>query len=481
MTFPAKSFSKKFLARAAFAAFGAFATAGTARAADETAPAPAASPADWALSAPVVLARSASGNAYANLSLVADFAAGGSTARDAGTVQMGGHDPAQRGFTVQGVELTLDGAVDPYLRATANVVFGLNTAGESFLELEECYAETVALPAGLQLRAGQFFTEFGRINAQHPHGWDFVDAPLVTARFLGPDGLRNPGARLSWLAPTPFYSELFLTAQNSAGETAHSFRGTAGESEHEHGTGGAEGAMEPFGRPLVETRVRGAGDLLYSARYAASFDFGANSEHTLLAGVSGAWAPNGTGGGARTQLYGADIFWKWKPASHHKGFPFVSAQAEVLLRRYTAAGAVLEHDDEGDADDHAAGAGEEEHGHVLPRESLWDWGVYAQANYGFRTGWVASVRADYAAPVKSGLADYERELHGARDPSRVARWRVSPALTWFPTEFARVRLQYNYDRCCGGTAAHSAAGFREAHSVWLQIEFLLGSHAAHKF
>ncbi|MDR1817785.1 MAG: hypothetical protein LBR07_06405, partial [Puniceicoccales bacterium] len=83
MTFPAKSFSKKFLARAAFAAFGAFATAGTARAADETAPAPAASPADWALSAPVVLARSASGNAYANLSLVADFAAGGSTARDA--------------------------------------------------------------------------------------------------------------------------------------------------------------------------------------------------------------------------------------------------------------------------------------------------------------------------------------------------------------------------------------------------------------
>ena len=58
------------------------------------------------------------------------------------------------------------------------------------------------------------------------------------------------------------------------------------------------------------------------------------------------------------------------------------------------------------------------------------------------------------------------------DPARDCRWRVSPALTWFPTEFSKLRLQYNYDQ-------RDEIG--EDHSIWLQFEFLLGAHAAHKF
>ncbi|MDR2430318.1 MAG: hypothetical protein LBD14_05475 [Puniceicoccales bacterium] len=397
-----------------------------------------------------------SGNSYLNLSLIGDVAVGAATHSETDAVQAGGHDPSQRGFTVQGVEVVFEGAVDTYFRAMANVVYGLNAHGESFLELEEAYAETLSLPAGLQLRAGQYLTEFGRINTQHLHSWDFVDAPLVTARFLGPDGLRNPGARLSWLAPTPFYSELFVGVQNSAGETAHSFRGAA-EEEHDHGHGG----MEPFGRPAVETGVHGIGDMLWTARYAFSADL--TDTQTVLAGISGAWGPNATGEGARTQLYGLDFYWKWKSASHHKGFPFVTVQAELLFRGYTAAGAEIVHGEPPHA-----------HTHVLPRETLWDWGAYAQASYGFTEGWVASLRADYAAPVERGR--YEAALHGAVDEARAIRWRVSPALTWYPSEFSRVRLQYNYDHGNGGRA-----GFRNSHGVWLQLEFLLGSHGAHQF
>ncbi|MDR2863738.1 MAG: hypothetical protein LBV54_07715 [Puniceicoccales bacterium] len=55
---------------------------------------------------------------------------------------------------------------------------------------------------------------------------------------------------------------------------------------------------------------------------------------------------------------------------------------------------------------------------------------------------------------------------------RARRWRISPALTWYPSEFSRVRIQYNYDH---------GASFGSVHSVWFQVEFLLGSHAAHKF
>jgi hypothetical protein len=267
-----------------------------------------------------------------------------------------------------------------------------------------------------------------------------VDAPLANSRFFGPDGLRNPGARLSWLAPTPFYSELFLGVQNSQGETAHSFR-----SNHED---------EPYaGRPAAETAVHGLQDMLYTARYAASVDL--TDTQTLLGGVSATWGPNSTGSGARTQIYGADIFWKWKPANHNKGFPFVSVQSEFLVRGFHAAAAGIE-DEAGNAV-------------ALPSETFWDWGAYAQLSYGFREGWVASLRADYAEPF--ARADYERILL-SNDSDRARRWRISPALTWYPSEFSRVRLQYNYD--------HGSA-FGSEHSVWLQVEFLLGSHAAHKF
>jgi hypothetical protein len=47
-----------------------------------------------------------------------------------------------------------------------------------------------------------------------------------------------------------------------------------------------------------------------------------------------------------------------------------------------------------------------------------------------------------------------------------------PNLTWYPSEFSKIRLQYNYD---------DRHDIGVDHSVWLQFEFLLGAHAAHKF
>ena len=53
------------------------------------------------------------------------------------------------------------------------------------------------------------------------------------------------------------------------------------------------------------------------------------------------------------------------------------------------------------------------------------------------------------------------------------RLRLSPVFTWFPTEYSKLRLQYNFD--------HFDALRDDEHSLWLQLEFLLGAHAAHKF
>lgn len=423
----------------------------------------------WSPTDPI---RVGKGGAYADIGLVATFAAGGSTAKDIeGGTQLGGHDPNQRGFTVQGVELNLQGAIDPYLRGNANILFSLDSGGETFVELEEAWLESVSLPGNLQIRAGQILTDFGRINTQHPHAWAFVDSPLVAARLLGPDGLRNPGARLSWLVPTPFFSELSLGIQNSHGETASSFR-SAG-----HGHGGEEGEGLPFGyrHPDNDRGVSGFEDLLFTPRLMASFDL--TDSQTLVLGASGAIGPNSSGGGGdtTTQIYGVDVYWKWKPANAHGGFPFVSFQAEGMLRRYELG--MFDWDENGDGlvDDGEVvdpGIGLPA---MLAAETVTDWGFYSQLLYGFRKGWVAGIRFDY---LTGETADYERlglTLDGdalGRDPLRAERWRISPNLTWYPSEFSKFRLQYNYD---------DRRDLGVDHSLWLQFEFLLGAHAAHKF
>jgi hypothetical protein len=238
-------------------------------------PAPTPTP-GWQPSDPI---RVGKGAAYMDMGLVATMAVGGSTASDVQELQLGGHDPNQRGFTLQGVEVSFAGAVDPYFRGNANVLFGLDADGESYLELEEAWAETVSLPANLQVRGGQLMTDFGRVNTQHPHARSFVDAPLANARFLGADGLRNPGARVSWLAPTPFYSELFLTVQDSQGETAAGFR----SSGHSHGGEGEEEV--PFGYRHADNDrgVHGVEDMLFTPRWASSFELTENKNQ--LAGV----------------------------------------------------------------------------------------------------------------------------------------------------------------------------------------------------
>src|SRR6185436_6479921 len=103
-------------------------------------------------------------------------------------------------------------------------VWKIDANGETNVELEEMYVISTSLPANLQAKVGQFFTEFGRQNPQHPHSWAFVDQPLVLSEMFGPEGLRSQGVRLSWLAPTSIYTEAMVTVANSAGGTAYSFR-----------------------------------------------------------------------------------------------------------------------------------------------------------------------------------------------------------------------------------------------------------------
>ncbi|HXX92019.1 MAG TPA: hypothetical protein VEN81_00205, partial [Planctomycetota bacterium] len=173
-------------------------------------------------------------------------------------LQSGGHDPQNRGFTLQNAELTFSGVVDPYLRGDANIVLQIDSAGSTTIELEEAYLTTLEMPFNLQLKAGQFFNAFGRINSTHPHTWDFVDQPVIVGRVLGPDGYRNPGAQVAWLTPLPFFAELTGSVQNSQGDTAPYFRAVPGD--------------VVAGRTLINRPVRSPDDMVYLSRLKTSFD-----------------------------------------------------------------------------------------------------------------------------------------------------------------------------------------------------------------
>jgi hypothetical protein len=145
-------------------------------------------------------------------------------------------------------------------------------------------------------------------------------------------------------------------------------------------------------------------------------------------------------------VYGVDAYWKWKPAAAQVGFPFVSMQAEALSRSYDAAERVS-------ADDPAV---------TLPNETLKDRGAYAQLLWGIRPRIVAGLRSDWASGDK---AAFDSQL-------RANRFRLSPNFTLYPSEFSKIRVQYNYD---------DRKGIGSDHSLWFQFEFLIGAHAAHKF
>lgn len=113
-----------------------------------------------------------------------------------------------KGFNFNYLELSFFAPVDPYFELFAVVSYEHNE-----IEVEEAYANTLSLPFGLNARIGKFLSNFGNQNELHKHYWSFFDAPLIYETLLGPHGLSDVGARITWTAPTNFFlilgSEIF--------------------------------------------------------------------------------------------------------------------------------------------------------------------------------------------------------------------------------------------------------------------------------
>lgn len=327
-------------------------------------------------------------------------------------LQGGGHDPTATGFNLQQVELSLSKSVDPYFRFDANLVFSLEG-----VEVEEAYASTLALPGSLQLRAGQFLTRFGRMNATHPHSWDFVDQPFVLTKVFGGEGNRGLGAELSWLTPLPWYLEVLGSTNGAAGdETTRSFYGADDQG------------------------VKSPADLQNTLAIKQFFDL--SEDWSLMWGASLANGPNAYREDGRSDIYGTDVYLKYRPITR-QSFTVVSLQSEWIYRR-----------------------------REVPFGVLHDVGGYAQLFWRYAQRWGTSLRYEYGTPTYD--AGSNTVAIDPLDPEQTsARQRVSSAVTFWPSDFSRLRLQGSSD-FPGWRPKPIVAGF-------LALEVVIGSHGAHPF
>jgi len=327
------------------------------------------------------------------------------------SLQTGGHDPQRTGFNLQQLELSVGRSVDPYFRFDGNIVFS-----QFGVEIEEAYATTLSLPAQLQVRAGQFLTRFGRINPTHVHSWEFVDQPLAVGRVFGAEGNRGLGAEISWLSPLPWYAEWVGSATSANGQaTARSFYGSQDQ-----------GVRSPL-------------DLQLTCALKQFFEV--SDDLSVLWGLSAASGPNPAGNQTFTHVYGTDLYVKYRPL-RDTGWTSLSLQAEANWRRRQVVGDVLS-----------------------------DVTAYAQVVYRWHQQWSAAARTELGTPA-AGLSG--RVVADALDPAWTGiRHRHSANLTFYPTEFSRIRLQ--------GAADVPTWEDRPRFSAFLAFEVVVGAHGAHKF
>jgi len=344
---------------------------------------------------------------------------------------------AHRGINFNYGELSLYSVVDPYFDLFAVIDLAPESAG-----LEEAYFTTRKLPYGFKIKAGKFLASFGRVNEQHEHFWDFANRPLIATALFGEDGLNEIGAQVTWVAPTSFF--LVFGAEVLNGENTQSF-GTTG-----------------FSYPRDNVAINAVqGPNLYIGFIRSSFDI---EEASILFGISNAMGTTRTdqsfSGGmgnavdANTDIVDGDLTVKYSLDA----IRFVSFQGEYMYRvmngtEYT--------------DNYLS--------FLIPPRLLdkHNSGFYAQVAAKLDQLWEIGVRYDLLMQNDVSLGGADQHM-----PSNLPRY--SAMIEYSPTEFSRLRLQFDSDesRYLQASGGLSRQPYTQ---IILQANLTIGAHGAHAF
>jgi len=107
--------------------------------------------------------------------------------------------PIPQGLSLGESEISFAANIDDKFYGQLTLSYEDDHGGAS-TSIEEAYIDTLALPDGLSVRLGRFFSNIGYLNSHHTHTDNFVDRPLPYQAFLaGQYG--DDGAQLRWVAP----------------------------------------------------------------------------------------------------------------------------------------------------------------------------------------------------------------------------------------------------------------------------------------
>jgi hypothetical protein len=120
-----------------------------------------------------------------------------------------GAPTSRTGLFAQQVELHMAAHVDTDLVGEISLLLPRGSRTVDQVEIGETFVIARLSPV-LELKAGQFYADFGRHNALHPHEFPFLDQPLVLERLFGVDGINEVGLGLRRSLPTPWDASISI-------------------------------------------------------------------------------------------------------------------------------------------------------------------------------------------------------------------------------------------------------------------------------
>ena len=337
---------------------------------------------------------------------------------DGAKLDQGKREFSRPEFQFQEIEAVFAGYLNPYARADVIMALSGPDIGAASLGLEEAYLTVLrGLPLDLNLRAGKYRAEFGKLNMMHPHAWPFITQPIVQQRFFGEEALNDLGISASVILPTgDVYSKLTVDL--------------------------LRGLSIPEGAGLEDTTDESQ-PYAASGRLMGFFPVGDDAD--LEAGIS-----------ANTGVhdpYTHDNFWYWNVDFKYRYRPStytsLVVQGEYLLNTRDAVQGR-------DLIPFVDAAGNPE------RRSITSGGLYLYADYQFLKMFSAG-----------GRFDWSQSPYSTDDPAT----GFSVFFGYYPVEETiGLRLEYQHSRTVipGGEA-------RAVNFIGLQTLFSLGPHKAHPF
>ncbi len=212
------------------------------------------------------------------ISLTGDFSGSYTTGKEDYFNELGNFTTGRNKFFLREAQLNVVAPLDPFTRG--KFFFSFPGTGGGDFAVEEAYMEWLNLPLGMNLKIGEFITQFGSLNRWHDHGLYQYDRPRALTNLFGTGNFGGIGFSANFLLPQLWAHVNELDIEVVSGGDGFSF-----DDSYENVIGVA-----------------------HLKNY-----YDVTNESFFELGVSGAYGYNDKKNDLRTSLTGLDITYKWVP------------------------------------------------------------------------------------------------------------------------------------------------------------------------